>query len=421
MKNQEKVNILLVDDMPANLLSTKSILEELGLNIVCANSGEEALKHLLYEDFAVILMDVNMPRLSGFETAALIRQRPRSIYTPIIFITAINTTEMDRCKGYLFGAVDYIFSPIVPEILQAKVSAFCDLFRMSQAFKRQAEELTILSKKLEEQIIESNQLNQQLESANKKLEISNHEISSFSYSVSHDLRSVLTGILGYSEILQDEYADKLDKKGKDYIQSLHNTAWRMNELIEALLKLSRLSHQRMKCEPVDLTAMVRTIAEGLKDTGQERQVHFVIKENVIVNGDSSLLQVALQNLLSNAWKYSSKQPQALIEFGVIQLNVLDRRIISDRRKDKSSGRRQLSDRKQEENSTVYFLRDNGAGFDMAQAHKLFHAFHRLHTDDEFPGIGIGLTIVQRVIQRHNGYIWAEAEPNKGAVFYWTLG
>ncbi|MEK7275651.1 MAG: response regulator, partial [Candidatus Desantisbacteria bacterium] len=390
MENQEKVNILLVDDTPANLLSRKSILDELGENIVCVSSGEEALKYLLREDFAVILMDVNMPGLNGFETAALIRQRPRSAHTPIIFVTATGTTEMERAKGYLFGAVDYIYSPVVPEILQAKVAAFCDLFRMSQAFKQQAEELTILDEKLEEQIIEGKRLNQQLELANKKLEITNHELTSFSYSVSHDLRNVLSGIIGYSEILRDEYADKLDEAGKDYIQVLYSTAWRMNELIEALLKLSRLSQQEMKHEPIDLTAMVKTIAIELKKTEQKRQVQFVIKKNVLVNGDSSLLQIALQNLLSNAWKYSSKQPEALIEFGVLSLKATDRRMILDRKKIPSIGRRYL----QERDSTVYFIRDNGAGFDMSQADKLFRAFNRLHTDDEFKGIGIGLTIVQ---------------------------
>ncbi|MFH1562893.1 MAG: response regulator [Nitrospirota bacterium] len=441
MENQEKVNILLVDDTPANLLSGKAILAELGQNIVCANSGEEALKHLLHEDFAVILMDVNMPGLNGFETAALIRQRPRSAHTPIIFVTATGTTEMERGKGYLFGAVDYIFSPVVPEILRAKVSVFSDLFRMTKAYKRQAEELAVFYQKLEGHHAEVDRLNQQLEATNKELE-------AFSYSVSHDLRNALSGITGFSEILKDEYADRFDEEGKENLQCLYEDAWRMNDLIEALLKLSRLSRQEMKHEPVDLTAIAKKIAGEFQKTAPERQVKFVIEKGIIANGDSALLQVALQNLLSNAWKYAGKQPQAKIEFGVVPLEAGGRIFPPP-----YPLQRGTKDSRQETypplagvgggtsplagvgggipnptikgvgglSPSVYFVRDNGVGFDMSQADKLFRAFNRLHTEEEFKGIGIGLTIVQRVIHRHNGIIWAEAKPNEGATFYFTLG
>ncbi|MDI6736599.1 MAG: response regulator [bacterium] len=395
MENQEKVNVLLVDDEPANLLSMQNVLAGLGENIVCANSGKEALKCLLQEDFGVILMDVNMPELTGFETAGLIRQRPRFAHIPLIFMSATNITEMDRNKGYLFGAVDYIVLPILPEILQAKVAIFCDLFRMSRAYKQQVVELSVLDKKLEEQVNDGKRLNQQLEAVNKELE-------AFSYSVSHDLRNALAGVVGSSEIILDTYADKLDEEGKGLLESLYEDAWRMNELIEALLKLSRLSRQEMKHEPVDLTAMVETITQELWKTEPKRQVKFTIGKDIMANGDSALLQVALQNLLSNAWKYSSKQPQIEIEFGTVLRE--DSPLIK--------GDRGL---------LVYFVRDNGVGFDMGQADKLFRAFSRLHTDAEFKGIGIGLTIVQRVIQRHNGRIWIEAKPNEGACFYWTLG
>lgn len=394
MENQEKANILLVDDRPANLLSMQNILAGLCENIVCANSGKEALQHLLHEDFAVILLDVNMPEMNGYETAALIRNRPKSAHTPIIFISAIDTTEMHRDKGYLFGGVDYIFSPVVPEILQAKVAVFIDLFRVTNAFKRQAEKLAILDKKLEEQVNEGKRLNQQLEATNKELE-------AFSYSISHDLRNALSGVVGSSEILLDTYVDKLDEAGREFLKSLYEDAWRMNELIEALLKLSRLSRQEMKHELVDLTAMVKIITQEFRKTEPKRQVKFTIAEGIIANGDSALLQVALQNLLSNAWKYSSKQPQARIEFGTVP--------------------REAEVSEEEGSPLIYFVRDNGIGFDMSQADKLFRAFSRLHTDIEFQGIGIGLTIVQRVIHRHNGRIGIESKPNEGACFYWTLG
>ncbi|MDI6782268.1 MAG: response regulator [bacterium] len=401
MENQEKVNILLVNDEPASLLSMQSVLAELGENIVCANSGKEALKCLLQEDFGVILMDVNMPELTGFETAGLIRQRPRFAHIPLIFMSATNITEMDRNKGYLFGAVDYIVLPILPEILQAKVAIFCDLFRMSSAYKQQVIELSVLDKKLEEQVSDGKRLNQQLEAVNKELGAVNKELEAFSYSVSHDLRNPLSSIVASSEIILDTYADKLDETGREFLESLCEEAWRMNELIEALLKLSRLGRQEMKYEPVDLTAMIETITQELWQTEPKRQVKFTIKKGIIANGDKSLLQVALQNLLSNAWKYSSKQPQIKIEFGTVL--------------------RETEGSEEKGSPVVYFIRDNGVGFDMGQADKLFRAFSRLHTDAEFKGIGIGLTIVQRVIHRHNGRIWIEAKPNEGACFYWTLG
>lgn len=259
MKNEEKVNILLVDDTPANLLSLKTILSDLGQNLICANSGKEAMKHLLKQDFAVILLDVNMPGMNGFELAGLIRQRPHSAHTPIIFITAAAMTEIDQGIGYSIGAVDYLFAPVSPEILRAKVSIFTDMFRMQREARRHAEELTELDQMLEKDLEKVERLNQQLEVTNKELE-------SFSYSVSHDLRTPLTIISLSSQMLMSRYADKLDETGRDHLRFLHEDAWRMNELIESLLKLSRLSHQEMKYEPVNLTAIAQTIAKKLQKT-----------------------------------------------------------------------------------------------------------------------------------------------------------
>ncbi|MFH1562897.1 MAG: response regulator [Nitrospirota bacterium] len=447
MENEEKVNILLVDDTPANLLSLKTILSDLGQNLVCAHSGEEAMKHLLERDVAVILLDVNMPGMDGFELAGLIRQRPRSAHTPIIFVTAVAMTELDQEKGYFFGAVDYLFAPIVPEILRAKVSVFIDLFKMERESKRHAEELTELDQRLEEHLVKVERLNQELEATNKDLE-------AFSYSVSHDLRSPLTVIHACQQMLLKEYADKLDEGGKSYLHQIETSTHRMIDLVEALLVLSRMKRQEIQYQAVNLSAMVETIAGELKKTDPNRQVEFIIEKEIIVNGDVQFLRVVMDNLLGNAWKFTGKQPQALIEFGVMPVEAVGRifpppyplqRGTKDRRQETSpplagvgGGTSPLAgvgggtpnptikgvmglSQGQEESPVVYFVRDNGIGFDMEQADKLFTAFSRLHPTSEFPGIGIGLSTVQRIIHRHNGRIWAEGKPGQCAVFYFTLG
>jgi len=398
MENYEKVNILLVDDNPANLLAQEAVLAELGQNLVCVNSGKEALKHLLEKDFAVILLDVSMPEMDGFELAELIRHRPSSAHIPIIFITALAMTEIEREKGCSLGAVDYIFSPVSPEILRAKVSVFVDMFRMQREVKRHAEELTELDQILEKHLEDVERLNQQLESANKELE-------SFSYSVSHDLRNPLTVISLSSQMLMIGYADKLDEKGRDCVSRIQKATQRMTELIEALLALSRLKQQEIKSESVDLSTVTDAIARELKERDPDRQIEFIVEKGVITNGDGQFLQITMENLLGNAYKFTSKKPQSKIEFGVMSL---------ESRGKEAGGRGQ-------DGKAIYFVRDNGVGFDCSQADKLFTAFSRLHPASEFSGIGIGLATVQRIICRHNGRIWAEGKPNEGATFYWTLG
>ncbi|NJO94178.1 MAG: PAS domain S-box protein [Hydrococcus sp. RM1_1_31] len=245
----------------------------------------------------------------------------------------------------------------------------------------------------QEEIVQLNsQLEQRVIERTAQLEAANRELEAFSYSVSHDLRAPLRSIDGFSQALLEEYATHLDEMGQDYLQRVCKNTRRMGELIEDLLYLSRVTRGEICCEPTNLSAIALTIAQELLATNKERQVDFVIAPELVANADKKLMRIVLENLMGNAWKFTTKQLQTRIEFGRIE----------------------------SEDSHAYFVRDNGAGFDMAYANKLFGVFQRLHPTTEFEGTGIGLATVQRIIHRHGGRIWAQGEVSLGATFYFTL-
>jgi PAS domain S-box-containing protein len=225
-----------------------------------------------------------------------------------------------------------------------------------------------------------------------ELEFSNRELEAFIYSVSHDLRAPLRHISGFSRIIAEDYADKFDEQGKDHLARIHNGAERMAQLIDDLLRLSRISRQDMAREEVDMSAMTAALVAEFREADPDRNREVTIKQQISASADRRLIKLALQNLIDNAWKFTSKTQDARIEFDAFE----------------------------QEGTIVYRLRDNGVGFDPAYAGKMFLPFHRLHTESEFEGSGIGLTIVERVIHRHGGRIWAEGEPGKGATIYFTL-
>jgi light-regulated signal transduction histidine kinase (bacteriophytochrome) len=227
----------------------------------------------------------------------------------------------------------------------------------------------------------------------RELKQVNAELEAFSYSVSHDLRAPLRTVDGFSHILLEDYAGALDETGRDYLQRVRRGCQRMGQLIDDLLRLSRVVRHEFRFEPVDLAVLARGIVEGLRLAEPQRTVEVVVAESLPARGDPGLLRAALENLIGNAWKFSSKVPAARIEFGA----------------EPRDGR------------PVYFVRDNGAGFDMAYTGKLFGAFQRMHSQEEFPGTGVGLATVQRIVVRHGGRIWAESAVGRGATFYFTLG
>jgi light-regulated signal transduction histidine kinase (bacteriophytochrome) len=343
--------------------------------VVEASSGADALRQLLRQEFAVILLDVRMPIMDGFDTAQLIRQRPRSELTPIIFVTALDQAQTDMGRGYELGAVDFVFAPVVPAILRAKVGVFVDLYRAQQELRRYR-----------------TQLEQLVEERTTALTAINRELEAFSYSVSNDLRAPLLAFDGLSKALLSDYAGRLDDRAKDYLHRMRGASQRMGSVFDGLQALFRVTGGEIHRERVDLSAMAAEIADEMRSSNPDRDVSVKIAPDLAVSGDVRLMRILLGNLINNAWKFTGPKPNATIEVDCEHVDGEDRQ----------------------------FVRDNGVGFDMLYSHKLFGAFQRLHSQSEFPGMGIGLATVRRIVNRHGGRCWAEGAVGEGATFYFVL-
>ncbi len=371
--------ILAVNDREDQLIATVAVLEPVGVRVVTASTGAEALRLLLREDFAAILLDVNMPGMDGFEFAAATRSRDRSAQTPIIFLTASSDNDLDRLRGYELGAFDFLRVPVDPVILRAKVSAFVRLHQLLVQTRHQADELAVLNRHLADQA--------------RQLDLMNQELEAFSYSVSHDLRAPLRAINQFGQMLGNGHDHQLDADGRHLVERIRANGVRMGQLIDDLLALSRVSRVAVGFALVDLSALAGEVLDTLRQRDPERVVELAIAPGMTTRGDAGLLRLLLDNLLGNAWKYTSRRPLARIAMG----QSLD-----------------------PGHGTAFWIRDNGAGFDMAYADKLFAPFQRLHHSDEFPGNGIGLSIAARVVQRHGGWIRADGMLDQGATITFTL-
>ena len=365
--------ILIVDDTPANRRLYQETLSDLGAELYLASSGAEALARCGERHYAMILLDVHLPDMNGFEVAQAIRDKHAGMDAPIVFVSAMYVHASDSDRGYGLGAVDYIHSPVVPEILRAKAAVFIRLQRLHLEAQLQA---------------------QAVEKAYRELRTVHAEMEGFSYSVSHDLRTPLGQVAGFADLLQLGHAGAMSDKAHEYVGYIQGAARRMNNLIDDMLLLGNMSRTEMQLQPVDLSHMAQAILDELAvDQPNVNAVSHVLP-GLHVNGDPRLLRVALFNLLSNAWKFSAGVPQPHIEFG------------------QSAG----------EGGPMFFVRDNGAGFDArAAGDRLFRPFQRFHSDSEFQGNGVGLAIVQRVIEKHGGRIWVDSAPGRGACFFFTLG
>ncbi|HSV52025.1 MAG TPA: response regulator [Burkholderiaceae bacterium] len=383
--------ILAVDDSPTYLQELGAALREEGYDVVLARSGEEALELLAVQPVDCILLDLLMPGLDGQETCRRIKAAPVVRDIPLIMLTAVEdrTAMLD---GLSAGADDYISKSGEFTVLKARVRA--QLRRKQSEDENRSIREQLLRKELEATEARAAQLQAQARAVlMDELERKNQELEAFGYSVSHDLRTPLRAIAGFSQMLLEDYAGQLDDRGQEYLGRVRDSAHRMGELISDLLKLSRIGRAEMVKQTVDISNIARRVATDLQQREPERSVELQIEDGLTDAADGRLMTIVLENLLGNAWKFSAKVPHPCIAFGA---------------HDSAQGR-------------AYFVRDNGAGFDMTYAEKLFRPFQRLHSEAEFPGTGIGLATVQRIIDRHGGRVWAESGAGEGATFFFTLG
>jgi len=382
--------ILAVDDSVTYLQELADALRGEGYDVILAHSGEEAIELLAVQSVDCILLDLLMPGIGGQETCRRVKTTQILRDVPLIMLTAMEDRAA-MIQGLGAGADDYISKSSEFEVLKARVRAQIRRKQSENENRRVREEL--LLKEMEAgEARAARELAETRATLVVELERKNKELEAFSYSVSHDLRAPLRSIDGFSQILLKDCADMLDAKGMRHLERVRAAARRMGELIDDLLQLSRVGRGDLSRSRVNLSGIASIIATELGNNEPERQVIFTIPDELFTDADSRLMKVALENLLGNAWKFTSKIAAARIEFGAEQRDA----------------------------ATVYFVRDNGAGFNMEYASKLFSPFQRLHRDADFPGTGIGLATVYRIIDRHGGQVWAEGGVGTGATFYFTI-
>jgi signal transduction histidine kinase len=351
--------------------STLNILQDFAAEKSELQGGQRATLNIL-EDF-----DAEKKRMAGAERAVL------------------NILEDFGSEKSQLEEFQHSFLNILDDFSQEKKQLEGTqraVLNILEDFEGEKANVGLANEQLEREIKERKRAEEEIQRTNRDLSATNKDLEAFSYSVSHDLRTPLRSIDGFSQALLEDYADKLDATALDHLQRVRRAAQRMAALIDDMLNLSRVARCELHREKLDLSAMAKMIAAELREAEPDRCVEFVIENGLDAVGDPQLLRAAMENLLHNSWKYTSGHPTARIEFG------------------RSNGKEKHS----------LFVRDDGAGFDPHYAERLFGAFQRLHTAKEFPGTGVGLATVQRIIHRHGGEIWAEGAVEKGATFYFTL-
>ena len=362
MNSEAQIRILTIEDEAPVRKSIAAYLEDHEYDVIQAENGEIGLELARREHPDAILVDLRMPGISGLTVLKEVTNELPEI--PIIVVSGTGDL-LDVVETLKLGAWDFVIKPI-HDMAILKHSIDTNIKKAS--------------------LIRENRKHQE------QLEKTNEEIRAFSYTLSHDLRTPLHAIVGFSSLLEDASQNRLDEKSAEYLARIRQAATRMQQMIEDLLTLSHLSLQEMTCTTVDLSSLSQSILDNLKIHEPKRTVNVIIQDNLTANGNSGLLKNVMENLLGDAWKYTGKVSNAKIEFG----------------------------KQDTKNGEAFFIRDNGAGFDMKHSKKLFGVFQRLHSNEEFEGTGVGLATVKKIIERHEGNIWAEATLGKGATFFFTL-
>jgi signal transduction histidine kinase len=369
--------LLIVDDEAVQMKALADTLSIEGYSTTGFTSARRALEALREQEFDLLLTDLKMPEMDGIVLLTAARAiSPEQVAIVMTGHAAIDTAV----KAMQAGALDYIVKPFKLNIILPVINRALSVRELRRSNRR-----------LEERVRERTE---ELEAANRQLEDVNRELESFSYSVSHDLRAPARTVLGFCETYMEDFKDSIPAEGLPILQHVEAGARRMGQLIEDLLALSHMGRQPLLRGRLDLEPLVHRLIEDLFAKEPMRRAHTEVRMGDLghCDGDASLIEQVWVNLLSNAFKFTRERRPSIIELG----------------------------RRTDESATVYFVRDNGAGFNREYAHKLFGVFQRLHSESEFEGTGVGLSIVQRIIQRHGGRIWAEGEAGKGATFHFTL-
>lgn len=373
--------ILIVDDDPYSRIAISSVLEPLDLELIGADCGEQALRDILAQEFALIILDVRLPGMSGFETARAIRERELSRDLPIIFLTGVETDEIQINRGYDLGAIDYMFKPIVPEILRAKVKHHVKLLELLEAEK--------VRKAMEQEREQAHAA--ALEQLVTELERSNRELDDFAYIASHDLKEPLRGIAINADLLNEE---NLTTKGKQRVKRLKSLSVRMEKLITDLLNYSKLGRGQRVFKDIDTRNLVDEIGGDLNEWMVEQNATIEIDgELPCVFAERSKVKTIFQNLIVNGFKYN-RSPAKTIHIG-FDIN--------------------------EGGNGAFYVRDNGIGIDPEHHERVFRIFSRLHGDDVFePGSGAGLSFVRKIIEDYSQGISISSELGEGSTFWFSL-
>lgn len=381
-----------LETRPNALLLGLSDTPDFGPELSAAENGQRALLNIL-EDFAAEKRSLEggqramLNILDDFDAERTRMEGAQRAVLNILEDSVAEKTQLEETQRSTLNILDD-FSEEKDRLEETQRA----VLNILDDFETEKTKVELANEQLEKEVEERRRVETQIQGVNTELLAANKELEAFSYSVSHDLRAPLRGIDGFSLALLEDYAGKLDEEGRDHLHRVRAATQRMGILIDDLLSLSRVTRSEMRLENADLSAIARSVAMELQKVEPERPVVFRIEEGLQGSCDSHLMRITLENLIGNAWKFTSKRKSACIEFG----------------------------RTPSDGTRPYYVRDNGAGFDPTYADRLFGAFQRLHDKNDFPGTGVGLATVQRIIHRHGGHIWAESAVEKGATFYFTL-
>ncbi len=404
--------IMAVEDSVVQAKRLKHFLDENNLNNKIFYTAMDAYHAAITDPPVLVISDIVMPGMDGYEFCKKLKDEPDLKDIPIILLTSLRD-PLDIIKGLQAGADNFITKPYEEKYLLSRINYLLAnreirrsgggemvleiVFRGNKyAINSDKKQILDLLLSVYEAAVQRNDelilVQEQLQAMNENLTSANREMESFSYTVSHDLRSPLHTIHGYTQLMLEDYSDRLEPEALGFLDTILNASKNMAQLIDDLLKFSRSGRAVIEKNHVNLSNVASQVMQLIRQRDSSRIVHVKIQEGISGYADKNLMGVVLDNLLGNAWKYSGKNTEAEIEFGETEID----------------------------GEKVYFVKDNGAGFDMEKADTMFNPFERFHSTEEFPGTGVGLATVRRILEKHDGRIWAESQVGKGSVFYFTL-